>query len=619
MTRADLNSADLGQFRRIGVSPDLLKLAQVRRVTDCEARRDFGITFEGDLSGVVFPYLNPITGYRATARLRRDNPETNSEGKPENKYVCPFGDNRHLYFPPGVRDLLNDAGVPLVIVEAEKSSLALVALVTRHERRLLAVATGGCWGWRGKTGIETGPNGERAEVRGPSPDFSLLALKGRKALIAFDSNVASNSKVRSARQSLAHWLAERGAKVSFVTLPEEAGVNGPDDFIAIYGDEPMLARLDGARAFKRIPSMLASEVKADLVGHVQDFVGRFVTLPTGCLLPVSVWITATHAFDSFQYFPYLAILSAVKGCGKTRLLQVLECLCHNPSRYTFPSAAVLYRTIQDRKPTLLLDEVENLSNPRSEVAKDIRAILNAGFEAGGKVPRCGGKRFDKIEDFSVYCPKAFAAIGNLPDTIADRSIVIHMQRQRRSEAVERFTRRRVAPQAQALKAEIATRVAKAKACIVSAYEESEDLEFLKDREADCWLSLFAVCSVLSPERVDDLRECALLLSGQKTAADIDDSVPTRLLADIKTVWPNGSPHAFSRDLLAALRLMEDSPWAEEIPLTTRKLARMLGPFGIKSGTVRVEGETGKGYRREDFEAVFSRYLTAETSQASQPA
>ena len=96
-----------------------------------------------------------------------------------------------------------------------------------------------------------------------------------------------------------------------------------------------------------------NKAQADLIGCVEDFVGRFVSLPPGCLLPVSVWIVATYVFDLFQYFPYLAILSAVKGCGKTRLLQVLECLCHNPTRYTFPSAAVLYRAIQERKPTLL--------------------------------------------------------------------------------------------------------------------------------------------------------------------------------------------------------------------------------------------------------------------------
>ena len=43
-----------------------------------------------------------------------------------------------------------------------------------------------------------------------------------------------------------------------------------------------------------------------------------------------------------------------------------------------------------------------------------------------------------LEAFPVYCPKAFAAIGQLPDTITDRSITIRLQRKTRDERVERF-------------------------------------------------------------------------------------------------------------------------------------------------------------------------------------
>jgi len=173
-----LGPADLARFARAGVGEDLLRAAHVRRVTDAEARELYGMRFNSDLAGIVFPYLNPENGDRWTARLRRDNPEVDPEGKPQNKCVCAHGDNRHLYFPPGAAALLSDVTVPVVMVEAEKSALA--ALAGRHERRLLAIATGGCWGWRGKTGIGQGPKGERAEERGPLPDFGLLTLRGAR-------------------------------------------------------------------------------------------------------------------------------------------------------------------------------------------------------------------------------------------------------------------------------------------------------------------------------------------------------------------------------------------------------------------------------------------------------
>src|ERR1041384_4295786 len=40
--------------------------------------------------------------------------------------------------------------------------------------------------------------------------------------------------------------------------------------------------------------------------------------------------------------------------------------------------------------------------------------------------------------FSSWCPKAIATIGRLPETLADRCIVIHMQRKTRHEKCERL-------------------------------------------------------------------------------------------------------------------------------------------------------------------------------------
>ena len=201
-------------FLRLGIAPNLLVAAGVRRVTDLDARELYGIRFHGDLTGIVFPYFHPFNGHRSTARLRRDNPETNSEGRPENRYICPWGNARHLYFAPGVCELLSDVTVPVVFVDAEKSVLAITALAARHGRRILAIGTGGCWGWRGKTGIEPGPNGERGETRGPLPDFGPFVLEGRKVLLLSGANVASNQRVRDARRALVEALAGWGAIVA---------------------------------------------------------------------------------------------------------------------------------------------------------------------------------------------------------------------------------------------------------------------------------------------------------------------------------------------------------------------------------------------------------------------
>jgi Protein of unknown function (DUF3987)/Domain of unknown function (DUF3854) len=61
-----------------------------------EARGKYGITGHGDMAGIVFPYFDPNTGHRVTARLRRDNPEV-EDGKEKNKYISAYGDRKHLH------------------------------------------------------------------------------------------------------------------------------------------------------------------------------------------------------------------------------------------------------------------------------------------------------------------------------------------------------------------------------------------------------------------------------------------------------------------------------------------------------------------------------------------
>src|SRR5947208_1073431 len=112
----------LEMFMAIGVDEDLLNQAGICRLEDRGAR-EYGFKFAAaaDLSGICFPYFNPGSAMRVTARLRRDNPEIDAEGKPEHKYILAYGDSRHLYFPPDARLHLVDTSVTIVLVEAEKS------------------------------------------------------------------------------------------------------------------------------------------------------------------------------------------------------------------------------------------------------------------------------------------------------------------------------------------------------------------------------------------------------------------------------------------------------------------------------------------------------------------
>jgi hypothetical protein len=241
-----LTCEDRAKFARLGIHEELLAEAGIFRVTDQEAR-EYGfrlfVQHAASLAGLVYPYFDPSDGHRSTARLRRDKPEI-IDGKEENKYISARGDNRHLYFSPAAAELLADKTVTIVWVEAEKSALASTGVARRKRLPLLAIATGGCWGWRGKAGAKD-EYGDR-DARGPLPDFDLVTWSERKSIVLFDANVATNRNVQMARQALVLELAGRKAMVYSATLPKMKGVNGPDDFIAIAGDDAMAALLQAA-------------------------------------------------------------------------------------------------------------------------------------------------------------------------------------------------------------------------------------------------------------------------------------------------------------------------------------------------------------------------------------
>lgn len=358
---------------------------------------------------------------------------------------------------------------------------------------------------------------------------------------------------------------------------------------------------------------------------VREFVSRHIAFPKEAhATAIAVWIAHTHAKDAFTYTPYLHVTSPVKRCGKSRLLDCLSILSANPWSVVSPTEAVLYRKIQEHTPTLLLDEVDTIFTAKGDDNKEaLRALLNAGFERRATVPRCVGPQHTLVE-FAVFCPKALAGIGKLPDTVSDRCIPITLARRAPGQIVEKFRARDAEPIGQPL-AE-AFRVWAENPEVIAALSAARPAipDELGDRQADICEPLLAIADMAGEEWPEITRAALVELCTGEDAQD--DSLNVKLLEAIRSIFTDRRIDRIPTQALLEALIARDNeePWAmfweqdmrkENTKGPASRLAKLLHIFGIRSGTIREEdGTTPKGYKLASFQDAFSRYLPQIAAQ-----
>jgi hypothetical protein len=256
---------------------------------------------------------------------------------------------------------------------------------------------------------------------------------------------------------------------------------------------------------------------ASLLDEVLKALTRFVVLPSKhAFAAVALWILATHAFPAFEHATRLAIHSAVKRCGKSRLLEVIEALVHAPVPTTNISVPALFRMIDaggDRPPTLILDEADRLfgSEKKDEDNRELIALLNNGFRAGRPTWRCVGP-MQVPTAFSNYAMAVIAGIGRKPDTVEDRAVNITMRRRLPGEEVEKFRLRTNRPELLTLQKRLA---AWATANLAEIEKPVEDIPAgLEDRAEDAWEPLLAVAQIAGGDWPKRAQEAAMALNGR---------------------------------------------------------------------------------------------------------
>lgn len=141
---------------------------------------------------------------------------------------------------------------------------------------------------------------------------------------------------------------------------------------------------------------------------------------------MALWIMGTYLFPIFPAFP-MVLLNGPKRSGKSRTLITTSLLAFNAMAIGDPTGAIIFRLIDEYRPTLIFDETEWLA--KKDPDSSISDLLKFGYKKGFSVARCmyQGKN-PYVERYESYCPKMFSNIRGAEDVLADRTIIITQRR-----------------------------------------------------------------------------------------------------------------------------------------------------------------------------------------------
>jgi hypothetical protein len=212
------------------------------------------------------------------------------------------------------------------------------------------------------------------------------------------------------------------------------------------------------------------------------------------------------------------------------------------------------------------------------------------------------------EEIPAYCAVALAGIGDLPDTIMGRSVILRMRRRAPNEVVTPWRRRVYFEEGNALRERMMAWANVVEGELMDTWPDMPD--GIEDRSGDVWEALLAVADAAGSDWPDLARKACIMLVAESRSSS--PSLGIRLLKDLKAVFGT-EDHMSSFAILNALYDIEEAPWAmlRGKALDPRGLSWRLKPYNVKPRDVRIGDKVVKGYYREDLWDAWERYLPKE--------
>ena len=313
-----------------------------------------------------------------------------------------------------------------------------------------------------------------------------------------------------------------------------------------------------------------------------------------------LWVIFTYLTDISDFAPLAWITAPERQCGKSTLLGLFDRVVNKPYPIVNPTQAVIYRVMEQFKPTLLIDEIDTSLKDKNELL----GIVNAGYSRhANKVPRVNNDKGGIVESFDCFGAKVFSGIGEMKGTFASRAIRFELRRKTNSDKVKRFNNRTLPYETTNELQRKVKRWAVDNRQAVQAVETP--LLQINDRDFDNWEILLQIATVLGV--YNKALQACLAICNRKDEPSFNEM----LLSDIREAFI--TERISSIDLLARLNADKEKCWStynRGTELTVHQLAKKLKGFGIQSKAMRIKGELGtvKGFDRADFIKAWNMYL-----------
>ncbi len=358
----------------------------------------------------------------------------------------------------------------------------------------------------------------------------------------------------------------------------------------------------------------------DVLSQVSGFIGRYLQCSDHQRTVLALWVLHTYCFYTAQVTPYLSIQSTHKQSGKTLCLQLLNLLCEDPALTSgFTVSNLTLRMKLEPVATLLLDECQGTVGTRARSkAPALRALLAGSYHLG--LGYTGA-----VEDHNVFCPKAFAGRGQLPEELADRSLPIILEPlasrdgadAAASKRVERFHLRQATQDAEPLQQRLSAWAEQNLPALekLPPYPEEDFPPNFSHRRQDLCEPLLQLAAMVGGEWPTRARQALTAIFEQEAAFHLQTSL--QLLAAVRDCFAH---HAYPERLSTAVLLewmhsLPERPWDVDGRLSAHTLARLLAAFEIRPRLQRIgSANPARGYQLEDFKEPWQKHLGFELPQ-----